>query len=349
MKKKNVINLIKYHTDKNEKEFISEAIEIARIFDAQGDLEIAEYIMSLLSDISAFVPQEYNIKSDYIRKLEVGNEPLPLPEPIFKDIKGIINAINHKIGMNKYLFEGDPGTGKTETVKQLARLLERQLLVVETSELVDSRLGQTPKNIVSVFAEINNIRYPEHYIVLFDEFDAIAMNRVDSNDLREMGRATSTILKELDRLNEKIVLIATTNLYSEFDKALTRRFDAVINFNRYTRDDLMKIAELILNSYLSKFDNAKRDVKLFRKIMELWDQIPFPGDLKNIIKTSLGFSNPNNEYDYFIRLFNHVKGDINNYSAAELSNLGFTVREIEALTGVSKSQVSRDIRGNDNE
>ena len=42
-----------------------------------------------------------------------------------------------------------------------------------------------------------------------------------------------------------------------------------------TRDDLMKIAELILNSYLSKFDNAKRDVKLFRKIMELWDQIPF--------------------------------------------------------------------------
>ena len=61
-----------------------------------------------------------------------------------------------------------------------------------------------------------------------------------------MGRATSVILKEFDRLtdlNKEIVIIATTNLFSSFDKALVRSFDAVINFDRYTKEDLIEVAE----------------------------------------------------------------------------------------------------------
>ena len=344
MKKKNIINLIKYYTEKNDLLFKNEAFEIARFFDAHGDQELAEYIMSLLSDVNTFVPQEVEINSNFMKKLELTTDPLPLPELITDDIKGMINAINHKIGMNKYIFEGAPGTGKTETVKQIARLLNRQLLSIETSELVDSKLGQTAKNIVSVFDEINKLRYPTNYVILLDEFDTIAMDRVNENDLREMGRATSTILKELDRLNEGIVLIATTNMFNKFDKALIRRFDAVINFNRYTREDLIDIAEIILNSYLSLFSNARRDIRLFRKIINLYEIIPYPGDLKNIIKTSLGFSNPNSEYDYLTKLFSHVKGDVKKYALTELYDLGFTVREIETLTGISKSQVSREMK-----
>ena len=51
------------------------------------------------------------------------------------------------------------------------------------------------------------------------------------------------MLKGFDRINENIVLIATTNLYDHFDKALIRRFDSVINFNQYSHEDLMSIAE----------------------------------------------------------------------------------------------------------
>ena len=36
-------------------------------------------------------------------------------------------------------------------------------------------------------------------------------------------------------LNKEIVIIATTNLFKNFDKALIRRFDATINFNRYAK------------------------------------------------------------------------------------------------------------------
>ena len=48
MKKKSVISLIKYYTEKNDVGFRSEAYEIAKDFDASGDYQLAEYIMSLL-------------------------------------------------------------------------------------------------------------------------------------------------------------------------------------------------------------------------------------------------------------------------------------------------------------
>jgi len=188
------------------------------------------------------------------------------------------------------------------------------------------------------------LAHPSKVLILFDEIDAIALDRVNSNDLREMGRVTSTILKELDKLNEEVVLIATTNLYEKFDKALIRRFDSVINFNRYERDDLIEIAEIILNSLLKKFKYAGRDMKLFKKIIKNMKEIPNPGELKNIIRVSLAFSDPTNEFDYLKRLLKLIVKNSNNINLKELQLMGFTVREIEVLTGISKSQVSRELK-----
>jgi len=344
MKKKSVLNLIKYHVEKNDFQFRNEAIEVARYFDSSGDYQLSEYIMGLLSTANTFVPQEESLDNLFFRKIELNTEPLPLPNPIADDVKGIINAISHNAGINKFLFEGAPGTGKTETVKQVARLLDRQLFVVEFSELIDSKLGQTAKNIVAVFNNINRMPFPNKALILFDEIDAIALDRINSNDLREMGRVTSTILKELDNLNEKVVLIATTNLLEKLDKALTRRFDTIISFDRYSQGDLVEIAEILLNSLLKKFKNAGRDMKLFKKIIRNMDEIPNPGELKNMIKSALAFSNPDNEFDYLKNLLKYsLKGS--EITLDKLYNAGFTVREIEVLTGVSKSQVARELKG----
>ncbi|MFR2768230.1 MAG: AAA family ATPase [Thomasclavelia sp.] len=62
--------------------------------------------------------------------------------------------------------------------------------MVDFSSLVDSKLGQTQKNISTMFKEINNFTFPDKIIILFDEIDALALDRTNSNDLREMGRAT---------------------------------------------------------------------------------------------------------------------------------------------------------------
>lgn len=343
MKKKNILNLIKYYSEKNDTGFRDESYEIARYFDKIGDYQLSEYIMALLSDVNTFVPQINDNDGGFFKRIEIINEPLPLPNTIKENIIGIINAVGHNAGVNKFLFEGPPGTGKTESVKQIARILNRELFMVEFDALIDSKLGQTSKNIAQLFEEIKNLSNPEKAIILFDEIDAIAIDRINSNDLREMGRATSSILKGLDSLNDKIILIATTNLFRSFDKALIRRFDSIIDFSQYTKEDLIEIGEIILNNLLNKFKFAGRNMRLFKKILNLLDPIPYPGELKNLIKTSLAFSKPDDEYDYLKRLYITVTKN-SKETLKDIQNKGFTVRELEMLTGISKSQISRDLK-----
>lgn len=342
MKKKNVINLIKYYTERNDAAFRDEAYEVAVDFNRNNDHELGEYIMALLSDKNTFVPQVLNGKMDYLRKVDTVTATLPLPECIKDDVMGIVNAVGYGAGVNKFLFQGAPGTGKTESVKQLARILNRHLYIVDFDFLVDSKMGQTSKNIAELFAEINDVPYPEQIIVLFDEIDSLALDRTNSRDLREMGRATSSVLKGLDGLNNRVILIATTNLFDSFDKALVRRFDKVVDFNRYTQQDLREISEIILEDLLQQFRFQGRNVRLFRKILALMDPIPYPGDLKNLIKTAIAFSNPHEDFDYLSKLFKQIKPDFSG-DYKTLQAMGFSVRDIEILSKASRSSISREL------
>ena len=351
MKKQNVLNLIKYHVEKNESGFRNEAINIARYFDSIGDDQLAEYIMGLIAESNLYAPQSSDFESEFLKEVDLrATEPLNLPIEITEDLKGIINAVNHNIGINKFLFEGLPGSGKTEAVKHIARLLERTLYIVDFENLIDSKLGQTNKNIASVFNEINTLPYSNRVIILFDEIDVIALDRINSNDVREMGRVTSTILREMDRLtelNKEIVIIATTNLFKNFDKALVRRFDAIINFNRYSKEDLVEVAEFYFSSFVKNFKGIVKETRIFKKILRLANELPYPGELKNVIKTSLAFSDTNSDYHYLKRLYNNLIGNLDDTDINQLYERGFTVREIEKLKGESKSSVSRKLNKED--
>jgi AAA family ATPase len=352
MKKQNILNLIKYHIERNENAFRNEAINIARYFDSIDDYQLAEYIMGLIAESNLYAPQGNDFESKFLKQIDTKNIiSLNLPLEISEDIKGIINAVNHNVGINKFLFEGLPGSGKTEAAKNVARLLDRILFSVNFENLIDSKLGQTNKNITKVFQEINMIPNSNKAVILFDEIDVIALDRISSNDVREMGRVTSTILRELDRLtdlNKEIVIIATTNLYPNFDKALTRRFDAVINFNRYSNEDLIEVAEYYFSSFIKNFKNASKDTRLFKKILRVTKKLPYPGELKNIIKTSLAFSDINSEYSYLKRLYNNLIGNLEQKDIDQLYKEGFTVREIEKLKDKSKSSISRKLNRKEN-
>lgn len=344
MKKKDIINLIRYHADNNEAGFRNTAYKIAKEFDEQNEGQLAEYIMALLSKDDSLVPQEEDdITSSHFEKLSLQSESLFLPDVIVKDLIGIVHAINRRVGIHKFLFQGAPGTGKTEAVKQLGRIMKRDVYMVNFSVLVDSRLGQTQKNLNMILREINSISSSDKVLILFDEVDAIALDRTNPNDVREMGRVTSEFLRLLDRIKKDITLIATTNLFQYFDNAIIRRFDAVIDFDRYSNDDLCAIAENILNGYLPNFKSANRNIRLFRKIVHAADALPMPGDLKNSIRSSLAFSNPLDGNDYFRRLFAALYGEIPN-DVKKLKSMGFTVREIEILTKIPKSSVDRKLK-----
>ena len=331
MKKKNVINLIRYYAEKNDPAFREEAYEIARDFDASGDFQLSEYIMALMSSANAFVPQMHEDQMTFFRKVAPSHDSLPLPTPIEKDIIGIINAIQRNMGINKFLFQGAPGTGKTESVRQIARILERDLFCVDFDTIIDSKLGQTQKNIAALFDKINRFTCPENTIVLFEKMDI-------------MGQAQPAMLKGLDNLNEQITIIATTNHFKHFDKALSHRFDLIVDFNRYTQEDLQEIAGSLLNKFLDDFKITSRNPRLFRKILGLNKKLPCPADLRKIIKADVTFSDVSIECDYLKNIYKSFVGSTPD-DLHKLQTQGFTVREIEILSGISKSHVSRILNG----
>lgn len=343
MKKQNVVNLVKYHAEKNEEAFANEVAEIARDFDKSGDSAIAQYLMELVSSANYYLPQTSYRNLRYLQKVDYSTKPLLLPDIIEEDVIGITKAISNKSGMSKFLFCGVPGTGKTESAYQIARLLNRDILSVSFEQLIDSRLGETSKNVSILFDEINHLPY-NRVVILFDEIDALVLDRINKNDLREMGRVTSAFLKGIDNLNENIVLIATTNLYENFDKAISRRFDAIVSFDRYTKDDLIEIADSILTSALKSSSNRKQDLRLFNKILKNLVDIPFPGDLKQIIRTSIAFSDDAYEYDYLRKIYLALHDNPERIDIQKLSEAGFTTREIEILTRIPKSSVSRKLK-----
>ena len=137
MKKKNVINLIKYYTERNDAAFRDEAYEIAVAFNRANDHELGDYVMALLSDKNTFVPQVLEDAPDYIRKVEQSVHPLPLPECIKDELMGLVNAIGYALGATT--FQGS-WHGKTESAN--SPILNRQLHVVDFDLLSTARWGR---------------------------------------------------------------------------------------------------------------------------------------------------------------------------------------------------------------
>lgn len=343
MKKSDVINLIKYHYQKEEEKFFDQSFEIARLFEKEGDLVISQYIESILNKDYNLVPQAYGNNELFQVVNTHMRHPLYFPDSLHNDISGIVNAINNNRPISKFLFTGLPGTGKTEASKHIANLTGRKLISINFTSLVDSRLGETLKNIEKMFATINNTIDLKSSIILFDELDIIALDRVNKNDLREMGRATSLFIKCLDALDQRAIIVATTNLGSQLDRAIKRRFDFVVNFDVYTQTFLSEIAVAMAREYNHGI-NSKTNSQILKKIVVCSECKISPSELRNIIKISFAFSDPNNQTDYLKRIFLKLyEPDMLDDVDFLYSKLKLTYREIEILSGIPKSTAQRII------
>lgn len=340
MKKKDILSLIRYHCENDDMRFKEVAHALADEFDKAGDARIAEYILGYISETNTLSIQSIENDPVFYSFLTRSYTPPIFPPSIQGDLDGIYNAIKRGSDVSKFLLYGPPGTGKTEFVRYFGTITDREIIFVEFDTIINSKLGETTRNVRGLFDEIRAISKPEKYLFLFDEIDALALDRVNSHDLREMGRATSAFLKELDRTDQRYLIFATTNLFEHFDNAIIRRFDASVNFGRYEQEDLQNLSEMLLNDMLHQYNFIGKDQRLFKKIISLSHNLPLPGELKNLLKKSIVFSDEADEYDYLKRLYSEVtqKEDID---PAELKRSGFTLREIERLTNVSKSKLSK--------
>ena len=246
-------------------------------------------------------------------------------------LKGIINATQNGSDINKFLFHGSSGTGKTLAVKHLGRILNRKIMKVNFSNLIDSDLFKTKRCFNELFAEINSFFRPNEILVLFDEIDTVASVKNNLDDTNLPGLVISILHQGLENIDKRVLLIATSNKYEDLDQGLISRFDRTIDFNQYSKEDLLGVAEGILTNYLAKAKGVKRDLRLFRKILSLSKKTLFPKDLENLIKSSLAFSASNDGVDYLRKLYVAITGQ-NVQDVEKLQDEGFTPRELKSLT-----------------
>lgn len=133
------------------------------------------------------------------------------------------------------LFYGAPGTGKTETVMQLARQMKRDVMVVEFAQIRSKWVGDSEKNIKGVFTRYREMcaQMSRKPILLFNEADAVINTRQEqaTNSVDKMENTMQNIiLQEMEQFDG--ILIATTNLAQNMDPAFERRFLYKIQFER---------------------------------------------------------------------------------------------------------------------
>lgn len=142
--------------------------------------------------------------------------------------------------VDRLLFCGPPGCGKTLTAEVVASELGLPFSIVRIDSVVSSYLGETASNLRQVFDFISSISM----VVLFDEFDALGKERDDASDHGELKRVVNAFIQMLDGYGGKSLLIAATNHDHILDSAVWRRFDEVLIFDLPNIEHLRRLISI---------------------------------------------------------------------------------------------------------
>lgn len=163
--------------------------------------------------------------------------------------------------VDRLLFCGPPGCGKTLTAEVIASELGLPLVIVRIDSVVSSYLGETAANLRQVFDFASSM--PS--VTLFDEFDALAKERSDDSDHGELKRVVNAFLQMLDAYEGKSLLIGATNHDRILDTAVWRRFDEVLVFGPPNLEQLRRLLSIKLRGLRREFNlEDSRIASLFK-------------------------------------------------------------------------------------
>jgi SpoVK/Ycf46/Vps4 family AAA+-type ATPase len=253
--------LIRSHAEGDDTRFYAVAMQVAALAARKGQGKFAEELRELVDRAR-----------QRAAKLEsgTGTRPIPLAQPR-GELAGLLTIgypktrvadmaladdLHPRIGrvlveqrqrerirehgfapLRKLLLIGPPGTGKTMTAAALAGELGVPLFTIQLDGLITKYMGETAAKLRLVFDAIQATRG----VYLFDEFDAIGGQRGSANDVGEIRRVLNSFLQFLEMDDSESLAIGATNHVKLLDRALFRRFDAVLEYSLPSKEIAMKV------------------------------------------------------------------------------------------------------------
>src|SRR5580704_2781892 len=264
--------LIRSHAEGDDERFYAIAMQVAAQAARQGHTKFAQELRDLVDQAKArvkAVPSGQNTKPVPIihpRGELAGLLTASFPKSRLSDLaldKAIRSRIDRILleqrqretilshGMSpirKMLLVGPPGTGKTMTAAAIAGELAIPLFTIQLHGLITKYLGETAAKLRLIFDAIQETRA----VYLFDEFDALGGKRTAKNEVGEIRRVLNSFLQFLEQDASDSVLVAATNHPKLLDRALFRRFDAVVEY----RPPTPEVAERVMRARLALLDTS---------------------------------------------------------------------------------------------
>ncbi|RUM69920.1 MAG: AAA family ATPase [Sulfurovum sp.] len=135
----------------------------------------------------------------------------------------------------RIIFYGSPGTGKTMTAVSLAKTLKRPILSFDCSKILSMYVGESEKNVRKIFDDFKTLSKKAKVdpILLLNEADQFLSSRTEgagSSADKMHNQMQNIFLEQIEQFEG--ILIATTNLLENIDKAFSRRFNYKIEFKK---------------------------------------------------------------------------------------------------------------------
>ena len=342
--------------------------DIARQLASQGDQEGAKWIQSILrkrgvplqaSGYAEALPRDSSSRLPLIEEGQPLTTPVMLNDESSAIVAEFINDAKHihllsekgvssRLGL---LLYGPPGTGKSLIAGYVASLLNRPFYVARLDSLISSRLGETAKNIRSIFDYV-----PSKKAVLFlDEMDAIAKVRDDRHELGELKRVVNTVLQGLDSLTDDVITIAATNHPHLLDPAIWRRFPYKAEITLPDAD----VRESLWLHFLYQDDETRRnEAALLAKVSDGLNgadieniglaarrRAILSGEEQLLVKILLAVTKSNSSS---VRLISSDDPDTQAKKTVSIllnEKGGISQTEIARIVGVSRQMMSRYLKG----
>lgn len=176
-----------------------------------------------------------------------------LEEDNYKNLMTRLKENGMKPGFTVLLY-GYPGTGKTSSVKQVAKATGRSIFMVEIQKIQSKWVGESEKNLARVFEEYKQARryFDKAPILLFNEADAILGKRMSVNSSvdKSFNTLQNILLQELEEFEG--IFMATTNLADQLDSAFDRRLLYKIDFKKPSEPVRKKILSNVFKDISTK-------------------------------------------------------------------------------------------------